>query len=306
MRDLPQPPDIVKLDGPFEHEYIYTRGLRLHAALAGEPEAPLVVLLHDAFGGWFDYAACLEPLAAAGYRAAAVDMRGYGMSDKPPVTSSFDVRTHVSDLAGLISALGHDSAVVVGCDSGGSVAWSFAASHPEQVTALVSVAAAHPVDLRRSVAARPWEFLWLIARHAVLQLPSALLARSPRTMADAAARFLRLNTGGRFYRGTAYRRTEELRRKAVHIGSVIPTLVHTARLPLAATPARRRHAEVTAPTLLLHAPQSLWRRVNARSRRRIAAGVRWRQASVPGAKNLPHVEAPNQFVAALTDFLRDG
>lgn len=304
MPDSPLSPDVVKLDGPFEHEYIHTRGLRLHAAVAGADGAPLIVLLHDAHGGWFDYAACLAPIAEAGFRAVAVDLRGYGLSDKPPVTSNFSVRTHVSDIAGLIPALGYDRAVVVGCDTGGSVAWTLATSHPERVAALVSIASAHPVDLRRSVFARPWEFMWLLARHLAFRLPSAMLTRSPRRLAAAAGKFLRLNTATRYHRSGEFQEEEALRRKALQIGSVQSTQVHTTRILLAPTPLRFMNDEISAPTLLLHAKQSLWRGVNARSVRRIKDGVVWKETSVPGAKNLPHVETPAAFVDTLSEFLR--
>ncbi|OZY79880.1 hypothetical protein CBG03_08805 [Streptococcus pyogenes] len=49
----PLPPSVVELDGPFEHEFLHTRGIRLHAATAGNPDDPLVLLLHGSFGGWF-------------------------------------------------------------------------------------------------------------------------------------------------------------------------------------------------------------------------------------------------------------
>ena len=41
----PLPPSVVELDGPFEHEFLHTRGIRLHAATAGDPDNPLVLLL---------------------------------------------------------------------------------------------------------------------------------------------------------------------------------------------------------------------------------------------------------------------
>ena len=55
------------------------------------------------------------------------------MSDKPPIDAGQDIRTLVGDISGLIQALGHDDAFVVGADTGGAVAWCLAAERPERV-----------------------------------------------------------------------------------------------------------------------------------------------------------------------------
>ena len=98
-------PSVVELDGPFEHEFLHTRGIRLHAATAGDPDNPLVVLLHGSFGGWFDFREVIALLADAGFHVAALDMRGFGMSDKPPLEPGQDIRVAVGDVSGAIRAL---------------------------------------------------------------------------------------------------------------------------------------------------------------------------------------------------------
>ena len=67
--------------------------------------------------------------ATAGFRAVAVDLRGYGGSDKPP--RGYDLVTAASDAAGLVRSLGEANAVVVGHDWGGMIAWTMAAYFPE-------------------------------------------------------------------------------------------------------------------------------------------------------------------------------
>ncbi|WP_311143732.1 alpha/beta fold hydrolase, partial [Corynebacterium durum] len=132
-------PSEVAVEGPFSHEFVHTRGVRLHAATAGDPTDPLILLLHDHTGGWFDYIHSISPLAAAGFHVAALDMRGFGMSDKPP--SGYGIRYAVGDVAGVIQSLGHKRAHIVGCGSGGAVAWTLAANYPEHTLSLTSMCA---------------------------------------------------------------------------------------------------------------------------------------------------------------------
>lgn len=290
-RRLPAlPPSVVELEGPFRHELVHTRGLRLHAAVAGEPGDPLVVLLHGALGGWFEFRRVIAPLAARGYHVAAVDARGYGLSDKPPSTAGDDLRTAAGDIAGLIRALGHDRAVVVGADTGGTVAWALAANHPELVAGLVSVGAAHPVDLRRAIAARPWHHVPTLLR------PLWALLGTP-----AYRRHLTAATTPAFRRTPAFQDELELRLRAARIGSTRPARLRASRRLTASVSSRWVDTRVTAPTLLLQPRQSVWRHLGRRSLARVDAPVDIVQ--VPGTRALPHVENPAGFVETLARFL---
>ena len=77
----------------------------------------------------------LPALAAAGYRAVAMDLRGYGGSDKTP--NGYDPLTLAQDVSGVVKALGGRSAVLVGHGWGGYVAWATAVLHAREVSALV-------------------------------------------------------------------------------------------------------------------------------------------------------------------------
>lgn len=91
----------------------------------------------------------LPLLGAAGVRAVAVDLRGYGDSDKPP--RGYDGWTSAGDIAGLIRSLGYADATVVGHADGGLAAWTMAVLHPRVVRSLVLISAPHPIALRRAV-----------------------------------------------------------------------------------------------------------------------------------------------------------
>jgi pimeloyl-ACP methyl ester carboxylesterase len=113
---------------------IKTNGINLNIAEAGE--GPLVLMLHGFPESWYSWRHQFEPLARAGYKAVAPDMRGYGKSDKPNDISAYNQVAVVNDIIGLIPALGYETAIVLGHDWGAPTAWSCALHHPSKVTAV--------------------------------------------------------------------------------------------------------------------------------------------------------------------------
>ena len=144
----------VLLPGPWSHRTISANGIGLHVAEAGE--GPLVLLLHGFPQFWWAFRHQLPALAEAGYRAAAMDLRGFGASDKPP--RGYDPRTLADDAAGVIRSLGERDAAVVGQGLGGQVAWTLAVVHPRQVRRVVPVAMPHPRRLRHAHLTSPEQF----------------------------------------------------------------------------------------------------------------------------------------------------
>lgn len=120
---------------------VAAHGARFHLAELGS--GPLVLLLHDFPQFWWAWRAQLVALSSAGYRCAAMDLRGYGASDKPP--RGYDTPTSAADVAAVVRALGERDAVVVGHGISGRTAWAAAALHPEQVRGIAVVGAAHPL-----------------------------------------------------------------------------------------------------------------------------------------------------------------
>jgi pimeloyl-ACP methyl ester carboxylesterase len=117
----------------------------LHYVEAGE--GPLIVLLHGFPEYWYGWRLQIKPLAAAGFRVVAPDMRGYNLSSKPDGVAAYDFDHLTADIRGLIHERGAQSALLVGHDWGGSVAWATAMSHPEVVDRLAILNAAHPRKL---------------------------------------------------------------------------------------------------------------------------------------------------------------
>src|SRR5262252_5330854 len=141
----------IYLDGPWSHRSVSANGTRFHIAESGE--GPLVLLLHGFPQFWWTWRHQLNTLSKAGFRAVAVDLRGYGGSDKPP--RGYDLITAAADAAGLIRALGEANAIVVGHGLGGLVAWTLAAYNPKVVRRLAVISMAHPLRMRSSVVTNP-------------------------------------------------------------------------------------------------------------------------------------------------------
>ncbi|CAN5485156.1 alpha/beta hydrolase [soil metagenome] len=148
---------------------------------AGPSGGPLVVLLHGFPEFWWTWRDVLPSLAAAGFRAVAMDLRGYGGSDKTP--DGYDPLTLAQDVSGVVKALGGRGAVLVGHGWGGYVAWATAVLHAREVSALVTVSAPHPSAMLAGL--RPDD---LAVRHVLaMQVPW----RPERRLADPASGFLR-------------------------------------------------------------------------------------------------------------------
>jgi pimeloyl-ACP methyl ester carboxylesterase len=142
---------VVLTEGPWTHRFVGANGSRFHVVEAGT--GPLVLFLHGFPEFWWAWHDILPRVADAGFRAVAVDLRGYGASDKPP--RGYDGYTMAADVTGLIRALGERSAMIVGAGAGGMIGWTAAAFHPKLVSRLVVLGAAHPLRMRAALLADP-------------------------------------------------------------------------------------------------------------------------------------------------------
>jgi pimeloyl-ACP methyl ester carboxylesterase len=122
---------------------------QLHYVETGD--GPLVVLLHGFPEFSYGWRHQIRPLAAAGFRVVAPDMRGYNLSSKPESVTAYDTGQLTADISGLIHERGAESAMLVGHDWGGSVAWATAMQHPDVVDRLAILNAAHPRKLSQGL-----------------------------------------------------------------------------------------------------------------------------------------------------------
>ena len=108
--------------------------------VATEGEGPLVIMVHGFPESWYSWRHQIGPVAAAGFRAAAIDVRGYGGSGKPPAVSDYAMEHMVADLAGLKAALSPEApAILVGHDWGAPIVWNSALVRPDLFRAVAAL-----------------------------------------------------------------------------------------------------------------------------------------------------------------------
>ena len=101
---------------------------------------PLIVFVHGWPELWFSWRHQMEHVAANGYRAAAINVRGYGGSSNPTEIEAYTMREITGDVAAVIDALGNgEPAVVIGHDWGAPIAWNTARLHPDKVRAVMGM-----------------------------------------------------------------------------------------------------------------------------------------------------------------------
>ena len=117
---------------------IPTNGIHLRAVVEGS--GPLVVLVHGFPEGWYSWRHQIGPIAAAGFTACAIDVRGYGGSDKPPAVADYSLAQITADVAGVVEHLSPDApAVLIGHDWGAPIVWNTALSRPDRVRAVAGL-----------------------------------------------------------------------------------------------------------------------------------------------------------------------
>jgi pimeloyl-ACP methyl ester carboxylesterase len=120
-----------------KHRTVPVGGLQMQVAEAGE--GPLVLLLHGFPESWYSWRHQLVALAEAGFHAVAPNQRGYPGTGGPAAIEDYTILHLVGDAVGLISALGEQTAVVVGHDWGAPVAWHTALLRPDVVRGVAAL-----------------------------------------------------------------------------------------------------------------------------------------------------------------------
>jgi pimeloyl-ACP methyl ester carboxylesterase len=129
--------------------------LTFDALVAGEPGAPLVLLLHGFAESMHCWRAQVTALSDMGYRAIAPSQRGYspGARPDPRDASNYHIDRLMDDAMAIVAASGYGQARfhLVGHDWGGSIAWGLADRYPERLASLTVLSRPHPNAFNRAL-----------------------------------------------------------------------------------------------------------------------------------------------------------
>ena len=114
----------------------------LNVAVMGD--GPLILCIHGWPELWYSWRHQIKPVANAGYRVVAPDMRGYGGSDKPYNVAAYDMASLMADVVGIIDAFDAPSAILIGHDWGAPICWNTAAMFPDRVSAIAALSVRYP------------------------------------------------------------------------------------------------------------------------------------------------------------------
>ena len=310
----PPDPSVVRIDGPWRHLEVHANGIRFHVVEA-EPKAdesaeqpterPLVILLHGFGSFWWSWRHQLRGLRNA--RVVAVDLRGYGGSDKPP--RGYDGWTLAGDTAGLVRALGHSSATLIGHADGGLVCWATSVLHPRVVRAIAVVSSPHPAALRTSALTQRDQRRALLPWMLRYQLPMWPERSLTRHNAAELERLVRSRAGTKWIASEDFSDTIAWMRQAIQIPSAAHSALEYQRWAVRSQMKsegrrfmRSMKRPLTVPMLHLRGdadPYVLADPVN-RTRQYAPHG---RYVSIAGAGHFAHEEAPDAVNDQLARFL---
>lgn len=120
-----------------EFKFIDTNGITLRAAVEGE--GPLIIMVHGCPESWFSWRRQIPVIAEAGYKVVAIDVRGYGGSDKPHAIEEYTLKKIGADIVGIIDFFEEDQAILIGHDWGGPIVWYTSLLNENRISAVAGL-----------------------------------------------------------------------------------------------------------------------------------------------------------------------
>ncbi|XP_014239478.1 epoxide hydrolase 4-like isoform X2 [Cimex lectularius] len=126
-----------------QHSYIKIKGVKLHYVDAGPKSKPLLILLHGFPDCWISWRYQIPELAGH-FRVVALDLKGFGDSDKPESTYNYQITNIIEEICEFVSILGYRRCTLIGHDIGALIGWFIVHTNPDIVDKFVSISAPHP------------------------------------------------------------------------------------------------------------------------------------------------------------------
>ena len=120
-----------------EFKVLDANGIKIKTAVEGE--GPLVLMVHGWPESWYSWRHQIPKIAEAGYTAAAIDVRGYGESDKPHEIDAYSLKKISNDVIGVIETLGFKKAILVGHDWGAPIIHTTALFNEDTISAVAGL-----------------------------------------------------------------------------------------------------------------------------------------------------------------------
>ncbi|KYM81266.1 Epoxide hydrolase 4 [Atta colombica] len=143
LRQRDQPPSCLVDNSLAMHSYVKIKGVKFHYVEAGDKSKPLVLLLHGFPDCWLSWRKQI-PCLAEYYRVVAIDLKGFGDSDKPLNKRSYKLEILINELKQFILTLGVKTCSIIGHDLGGLLGWYMVALHRDLVYKFIVISSPHP------------------------------------------------------------------------------------------------------------------------------------------------------------------
>lgn len=277
------------------HVWVRAGAHRLHTLVAGEGDAVMVLLHGHSMSAAFWYRN-IDDMVALGYRVYAVDLLGWGRSDRPQFVGACvddTLRWYLESFAAWVATLGLHDFTLVGHSLGAYLAMEYAKLAPESVSRLVLIS---PAAITSKIS---------LNRALYFALPPQALVRRGGLLG-----FLLFML--KYPRDTMYVR-DRLREYTYHLATQCPPSGEVAVRPIIKIDGRR--AMCTRPLLdslqLLRIPVQLVCGVTDSSinvedvhvlfREMKHKGFRVKLAVIDGTDHCPHLEAPEEFFKVMAD-----
>jgi pimeloyl-ACP methyl ester carboxylesterase len=138
------------IDKYVTHHYADNNGVRIHYITIGEGQTS-IVMIHGFPDFWYTWRNQMTALMSK-YQVAAIDLRGYNLSDKPQGGEYYLMRYLISDIQAVMRHLEKDKSIIMGHDWGGAIAWFFAMYFPTMTERLIVLDFPHPSGFVRELA----------------------------------------------------------------------------------------------------------------------------------------------------------